>query len=141
MDKQPPGIQTPTEKASGKPGPTGSLSDHLANERTYLAWVRTSIGIMAFGFVVVKFTLFVKQLSLVLQKPVLQPGQGYSSIIGVLLVGFGALIGVLAFIRYKKTERLLSDSSYRPSPLLSAVFAGSILLIGILLVVYLLLSV
>jgi putative membrane protein len=47
----------------------GSASDHLANERTFLAWIRTGIGIMAFGFVVVKFTLFVKQLSLVLQKP------------------------------------------------------------------------
>ena len=33
-------------------------NDHLANERTYLAWVRTGVGIMAFGFVVVKFSLF-----------------------------------------------------------------------------------
>ena len=31
----------------------GNVSDHLANERTFLAWIRTSIGIMAFGFVVV----------------------------------------------------------------------------------------
>jgi len=30
---------------------------HLANERTFLAWIRTSIGIMAFGFVVEKFGL------------------------------------------------------------------------------------
>lgn len=33
--------------------------DHLANERTLLAWVRTSIGIMAFGFVVFEFSLFI----------------------------------------------------------------------------------
>ncbi len=45
----------------------GSPSDHLANERTYLAWVRTSIGIMAFGFVVVKFNLFIKQIAIVLR--------------------------------------------------------------------------
>lgn len=38
--------------------------EHLANERTLLAWIRTSIGIMAFGFVVVKFSLFIKQISL-----------------------------------------------------------------------------
>lgn len=31
--------------------------DHMANERTFLAWIRTSIGIMAFGFVVEKFAL------------------------------------------------------------------------------------
>jgi uncharacterized membrane protein YidH (DUF202 family) len=51
-----------------KPEIYGSASDHLANERTFLAWVRTSIGIMAFGFVVVKFTLFVKQLALLLHQ-------------------------------------------------------------------------
>lgn len=45
-----------------------NTSDHLANERTFLAWLRTSIGIMAFGFVVVKFSLFVKQISLLLGK-------------------------------------------------------------------------
>jgi uncharacterized membrane protein YidH (DUF202 family) len=30
---------------------------HMANERTFLAWIRTSIGMMAFGFVVEKFAL------------------------------------------------------------------------------------
>lgn len=35
---------------------------HMANERTFLAWIRTSIGIMAFGFVMEKFALFVKQI-------------------------------------------------------------------------------
>jgi putative membrane protein len=41
---------------------------HMANERTFLAWIRTSIGIMAFGFVVEKFALFIKQMSLILGK-------------------------------------------------------------------------
>jgi putative membrane protein len=35
---------------------------HMANERTFLTWIRTSIGIMAFGFVVEKFTLFMRQI-------------------------------------------------------------------------------
>ena len=47
---------------------SGKTTDHLANERTFLAWMRTSIGIMAFGFVVVKFSLFIKQISLILGK-------------------------------------------------------------------------
>ena len=84
---------------------------HMANERTFLAWIRTSIGIMAFGFVVEKFALFIKQISYVLGKsglpgtPVPPPSFGYSSIFGIFLVGLGALMGVLAFIRYKKVER------------------------------------
>jgi putative membrane protein len=42
---------TPDEKAKGR------TSDHLANERTFLAWLRPSIALMVFGFVVVKFSL------------------------------------------------------------------------------------
>ncbi|MBB5439184.1 uncharacterized membrane protein YidH (DUF202 family) [Pedobacter sp. AK017] len=44
----------------------GNAGDHLANERTFLAWIRTSIGIMGFGFVVVKFSLFVRQIGIAL---------------------------------------------------------------------------
>ena len=38
-------------------------SDHAANERTFLAWVRTGIATVAFGFVVEKFNLFVRTLA------------------------------------------------------------------------------
>ena len=68
------------QKKQGKP------TDHLANERTFLAWVRTSIGIMAFGFVVVKFSLFVKQISLILGKEQIVHTKGYSGMIGIALV-------------------------------------------------------
>ena len=46
----------------GKPRKPTDRRDRLANERTFLAWVRTSISIMAFGFVVEKFALFLKRL-------------------------------------------------------------------------------
>ena len=35
-------------------------SDHAANERTFLAWVRTAIAMMAFGFVIERFDLFLR---------------------------------------------------------------------------------
>lgn len=47
-------------------GKSSNARDHMANERTFLAWIRTSIGIMAFGFVVEKFALFIKQITLLL---------------------------------------------------------------------------
>lgn len=77
--------------------PKASASDHLANERTFLAWIRTSIAMMGLGFVVVKFTLFIKQLSLVLTDTIVLPGKRYSSVIGVLLVAVGVLIGPILF--------------------------------------------
>jgi putative membrane protein len=85
----------------------------MANERTFLAWIRTSIGIMAFGFVVEKFALFVRQASHFFSSQKhsaasldsVQEGSGYSSIFGVLLIGLGAFMGVLAFIRYPSSMR------------------------------------
>jgi putative membrane protein len=53
---------------------------HLANERTFLAWIRTSVGLMAFGFVVVKFSLFVKQISLLIGGGDVVQNRGYSAI-------------------------------------------------------------
>jgi len=110
---------------------------HMANERTFLAWVRTSVAIMAFGFVVEKFSLFVKQMAYYLGKEAAPLPQGYSSLIGIVLVGLGVAMGVLAFIRYKKVEHQIDDDTYRPSPILSVMLFLSVLAIGIFLVLYL----
>jgi uncharacterized membrane protein YidH (DUF202 family) len=131
------------EKESAK---VSSRRVHMANERTFLAWIRTSIGIMAFGFVVEKFALFVKQISFFLEKagypnqahlpPHLTPPR-WSSIFGILLVGFGALMGVLAFFRYKETEREIDEDTYHPSLLLDILLTLSISAMGIFLIIYL----
>jgi len=110
---------------------------HMANERTFLAWIRTSVAVMAFGFVVEKFSLFVKQMAFYLGKEPAAPPQGYSSFIGILLVGLGVLMGVLAFFRYKSVERQIDEDTYRPSALLNALIALSIISIGMFLVLYL----
>lgn len=115
----------------------GSASDHLANERTLLAWTRTSIGIMAFGFVVVKFSLFVKQLSLVLGKEYIIPSRGYSAIAGILLVAVGASTTVFSYIRYKRTEKQLTEGVYNHSSLLITLLTAFIFLVSVLLIVYL----
>ena len=114
---------------------------HMANERTFLAWIRTSIGIMAFGFVVEKFAIFIKQVSYFLGKEVAVPSRGYSSVFGIFLVALGALMGVLAFIRFKKVERQIDEDTYKPSFILDVLLAISILAIGIFLVIYLIHSV
>lgn len=110
---------------------------HMANERTFLAWVRTSIGIMAFGFVVERFAIFLKQVSFFLGKEATVPPRGYSSVFGIFLVGLGALMGVLSFIRYKKVEKQIDEDTYQTSLILDLLLTLSILAIGIFLVIYL----
>ena len=113
-------------------------SDHLANERTFLAWIRTSIAIMGFGFVVVKFALFIKQISLVLgNKPSILPGKDYSTQIGIILVAVGAFMAFYSYLRYRITEKQLINKAYKPSFLPALLLTLGILIVGVLLVVYL----
>jgi putative membrane protein len=116
-------------------------NDHLANERTYLAWIRTSIGIMAFGFVVVKFSLFVKQIGIALGTGIKTPSLGYSSLIGIVLVAFGALSILFSYGQYRKTEIQLRTGKYVPSSVLTSLLTAILFLISILLIFYLLQSV
>ncbi len=128
-----------------KPAKVGDPRVHMANERTFLAWIRTSIGIMAFGFVVEKFALFMKRIAYLFGKPdipkAIPKSFGYSTVFGIGLVAMGALMGLLAFVHYKKTERQIEDDTYRPSVILDILVAMGMLVIGVFLVFYMLHSV
>ena len=117
---------------------SANASDHLANERTFLAWIRTSIALMGFGFVVVKFSLFIKQLSVVLAGKVILPGKGFSASIGIALVAIGASLALLSYLRYRHTEKQLLNKVYYPSFLLSLFLTIAIVLLSFLLLWYLL---
>ncbi len=135
-------MTTPEDKKAGR---VRNRRVHMANERTFLAWIRTSVGIMAFGFVVEKFAIFIKQVSFFLGQTGVdkipneppKTGFGYSSIFGILLVALGAIMGALAFIRYKKVEKQIDEDTYQPSLILDILLTISILAIGIFLVLYL----
>lgn len=115
----------------------GSPNDFLANERTFLAWIRTSIGIMAFGFVVEKFSLFVKQITMLVgAENIVQP-RGNSALIGIILVAAGAVTVVLSYIRYRLTEKRLKEGVYVHSSLLLTIITAFIFLVSILLIAYL----
>ena len=112
----------------------------MANERTFLAWIRTSIGLIAFGFVVEKFSFFIKKLSYFLGKPdaaaEMASSLGYSSIFGIVLVGMGGVMGVMAFFRFKQVRREIEDDTYRPSLLLDVMAAILIFAIASFFVIY-----
>lgn len=115
---------------------------HLANERTFLAWVRTSISIMAFGFVMERFSIFLTQFSCLIRRGEASDvtpephSHAVSSVLGIVLIGFGALIGVLALIRYKKVEKQIDEDTYRPSFVLDALLALCVLVVGLFFVMY-----
>ena len=90
-------------------------TDHAANERTFLAWVRTSIAIMAFGFLVEKFDLFLEfaSKSLAARMPSVG-GQLFGNIAGLLLIALGGAVMVLAIIRFRHTALDIDSAETRP---------------------------
>ena len=116
-------------------------SDHAANERTFLAWVRTAIAIMAFGFLVQKFDLFLKiaSTSLTAEKISAERSHIVGDTAGMLLIVLGGTMMVLAAIRFRKTALDIdaSEIKHGPGTLLDITLAALLFLLGAILFVYL----
>ena len=97
-------------------------TDHLANERTFLAYIRTSLSVMAFGFVIARFGLYLRLLP-ASQHAVVPPGIG-SDILGIAFAVFGCALGAFGTWRYMAAAKALTSGDYRPN-------TGSPLAIGI----------
>src|SRR3982074_1145339 len=89
-------------------------SDHSANERTFLAWVRTSIAVMAFGFLVEKFDLFLEFAapSLAGRTPSL-PGQKFGNIAGLAFIVLGTVMVGIAAARFVMTAKKIDREDLR----------------------------
>lgn len=107
-------------------------SDHAANERTFLAWVRTGIAIIAFGFLVERFNLFIRSLANVAGGEAmlrLRIGGPLGRGEGVALIVGGALIIAAATIRFVRTTRLLDDEATHPAGNVRTELVFSVLLL------------
>jgi putative membrane protein len=103
-------------------GPT--LRDHYAAERTLLAWVRTGLAMMGFGFLVARFAT--------------ADVQTLAAWFGSVLVVFGALVNALALADYRhEVRRLGADGLSRPPSRMATATAGLLVLTGLLMAVYL----
>jgi len=124
-----------------------SYSDHAANERTFLAWVRTGIAVTAFGFVIEKFNLFLLAMAngndagggrrIILER-LSGPVGRYEGLV-LILIGLGLIIA--AAVRFIRVRRLICDQdthgpdSYAPELVLSAVLALAIAAYSVYLMV------
>jgi putative membrane protein len=92
-----------------------AYSDHAANERTFLAWVRTGIAVIAFGFVIEKFNLFMTTLasSTLSEVPHRLRFEGLTGVLGcydgLAFIAAGIALVVIATIRFVRTAALIDD--------------------------------
>ncbi|RDV82878.1 YidH family protein [Ammonifex thiophilus] len=103
---------------------------HLANERTFLAWVRTCLALIAFGFVLVRWTSLIEMAS---PTGAARAGGGHLKIMGEILLGGAAVLLVLATIRFLWVRRQLILGVYRPTVTLDLVAVAFLLIITVLL--------
>jgi putative membrane protein len=116
-------------------------SDHLANERTFLAWIRTSIALMGLGFVVVKFSLFIRQMSLAVTGHPLTAVKGSSGVIGICLVAIGAFFALISYLRYERIKMQIINQAFCPSSKLLLGLTAGLICASLLLLYYLLPSI
>lgn len=107
-----------------------NFSDHSANERTFLAWVRTAIAVMAFGFIVEKFDLFLEIAAPSLSgRTVSLPGQKFGNAAGLALIVLGTVMVAVAAARFLLTAKSIDSPDLRSSPGSRADLALALLLV------------
>jgi putative membrane protein len=115
-------------------------SDHAANERTFLAWVRTAIAVIAFGFVIEKFDLFLRYAAPLAAQQVIAPHSGaVANAAGLAFVVLGIAIIVVAGWRFVRTGKEIDSEEVVASPgeRFDLALAGMIGLLGAALFLYL----
>jgi len=114
--------------------------EHQANERTFLAWLRTSIALIGFGFAIARFGLFLRQLNTTLtqREPVVNPWLN-SENLGVALVIVGIVAIALAAWRYNQVFWQIERGDYRPNRLPVWILTAVVMVLGLLSIPLLLL--
>ena len=113
--------------------------DHAANERTYLAWVRTGITVMMLGFFVEKFELFLSALAVEGGYQVKGLHGGHTQFVSLALIVLGMLMIAAATVRFFVTRQAVEHEEQRPfrGVALTLMVSGSMVAFGIYLLAYL----
>jgi putative membrane protein len=113
--------QNRTDSTKEQPAPPRFLSDHLANERTYLAYLRTAVSLMSFGIAINRFSIFLEQSN----SPRATHPLANSARLGIGMVMLGMALLAWAAVHYELTMRQIERQDFRPRP-------GSILILTVL---------
>jgi putative membrane protein len=110
-------------------------TEFLANERTFLAWIRTSIAVIALGFAGTKVDIVLG--SLLRSSGSSRWQEAVASVpVGVAMIGFGGLLAVLAALRYHVVNRQIERGRVRADRYLIALVTLLVVVLAVVLIVY-----
>ncbi|MGE5657212.1 MAG: YidH family protein [Actinomycetota bacterium] len=97
------------------------VRDHLANERTYLAWMRTAIALLGFGVVIVRLRLF---------QPPLMPRPGIGWKLGLMFSLVGLITVLISTRHYFGVRHAIDEDTYEPADGWVLIFSLIVMLLG-----------
>ena len=108
--------------------------EHQANERTFLAWLRTSIALIALGFAIARFSIFLRQIQATFTQQFVSPLHPIfnSDNLGIFLVIFGLVTVVLAAWNYNQVFWQIEQANYKPNQMLVWIMTVIVIILGLL---------
>ena len=110
-------------------------SDHLANERTFLAWVRTGVAFVVFGFAIGRFAIAIRQFFKLEGRP--PATTGVTVWFGTTAIIAGVVLTLAGLLRYRRTRAQLESGNFEPAGYIIDLVAILVGLAGVALAVYL----
>jgi putative membrane protein len=109
--------------------------DHLANERTFLAWVRTGVATIIFGFAIGRFSIALREFMKLEGYKSVTPG--FTTWLGIISAAGGVLLILAGLGRYRKTRMQLDSNTFEPAGFVVDLVSYLLAIFGLVLAGYL----
>jgi putative membrane protein len=118
------------------------LQQYLANQRTFLSWVRTSIALIGLGFAIERFSIFLQQFRLIADPSATGnaasvTGYEYSALIGIGMIGMGTALIVYALKSYLDSNKTIASGKYMPRNTIVYTTSAAIIGLGVIMIIFL----
>ncbi len=118
------------------------LQQYLANQRTFLSWVRTSIALIGLGFAIERFSIFLQQFRLIADPHTTGNAASgttheYSALVGIGMIFVGTVLIIYALKNYLDSNKTIASGRYMPKNAIIYTASATIIGLGIIMIIFL----
>ena len=118
------------------------LQQYLANQRTFLSWLRTSIALIGLGFAIERFSIFLQQFRLIADpeasgNAASATAHQYSALVGIVMIVVGTGLIVYALKNYLDSNKTIASGKYIPKNAIVYTASAAIIGVGVIMIIFL----